>query len=120
MQRALPILRAVTSSGVRALRGAPARLRARSRPAGEADPVESRFDALAAHGTRVVLAFSGDEPVYDELAADGLFDHLDRWPNVLLTGLPGRDHTLRPVVAQRAALALLDAELDRLLARPTT
>ncbi len=119
LSRALPILRAVATSGVNAARRAPGRLRARSRPADEVDPVESRLDALAEHGTRVVLAFSGDEPVYDELAADGVFDHLDRWPNVFLTSLPGRDHTLRPIVAQQAALELLDAELDRLLAGKT-
>ena len=62
----------------------------------------------------MVLAFADDEPVHDELEADGLLARLDRWPNVVLTHLPGRDHTLRPMVAQRAYHELLEGELDRL------
>ena len=80
------------------------------------EQVEELLDALRGHGTRVVLAFSDDEPVYDELAADGILARLDRWPNVDLKHLPGSDHTLRPVVAQGALHDLFDAELDRLLA----
>jgi hypothetical protein len=75
---------------------------------------ESLLDALREHGTRVILAFADDEPVRDELEADGTLAHLGRWPNVVLTHLPGRDHTLRPVVAQRAYHELLEGELDRL------
>jgi alpha-beta hydrolase superfamily lysophospholipase len=75
---------------------------------------EALLDALRRHGTRVILAFADDEPVRDELEADGLLAHLGRWPNVVLTHLPGRDHTLRPVVAQRAYHELLDGELARL------
>jgi alpha-beta hydrolase superfamily lysophospholipase len=75
---------------------------------------EARLDALLANGTRVILAFADDEPVYDELKAEGLLDRLGRWPNVVLGHLPGRDHTLRPLVAQRAYHELLDRELDRL------
>ncbi len=81
------------------------------------EAVERSLDALREHGTRVVLAFSGGEPVFDELTADGILGRLDRWPNVSLISLPGADHTLRPLVAQRAAIELLDAELDRLLDR---
>ena len=73
------------------------------------------MDALRDRGTRLVLAFSGDEPVYDELAADGILGGLDRWPNVELVPLPAADHTLRPLEAQAAASDLLEAELDRLL-----
>ncbi len=75
---------------------------------------ESLLDALRDHGTRVILAFADDEPVRDELEADGLLANLGRWPNLVLAHLPGRDHTLRPVVAQRAYHELLEAELDRL------
>jgi pimeloyl-ACP methyl ester carboxylesterase len=75
---------------------------------------EGLLDALRGHGTRVILAFADDEPVRDELEADGLLARLGRWPNVVLAHLPGRDHTLRPVVAQRAYHELLEAELVRL------
>ena len=76
--------------------------------------IEARLDALLDHRTRVILAFADDEPVRDELEADGLLARLGRWPNVVLAHLPGRDHTLRPVSAQRAYRELLDRELDRL------
>ncbi len=62
----------------------------------------------------MILAFADDEPVRDELEADGLLARLGRWPNVVLTHLPGRDHTLRPIVAQRAYHELLEGELERL------
>ena len=75
---------------------------------------EDLLDALREHGTRVILAFADDEPVRDELEADGLLARLGRWPNVVLTHLPGRDHTLRPIVAQRAYHELLEGELERL------
>ena len=75
---------------------------------------EALLDALRGHGTRVILAFADDEPVRDELEADGLLAHLGRWPNVVLAHLPGRDHTLRPMVAQRAYHELLEGELARL------
>jgi hypothetical protein len=74
------------------------------------------MDTLRDRGIRLVLAFSGDEPVHDELAADGILEGLDRWPNVELVSLPAADHTLRPLEAQDAAAALLEAELTRLLA----
>jgi hypothetical protein len=115
LRRALPIARAVASTALAAARRAPARL-ARSGPSADAaDPIVARFRRLSASGTRVLLAFSGDEPVHEELEADGILRRLAAWPNVALVTLPGRDHTLRPLVAQRAAMAALDAELDRLL-----
>ncbi len=76
--------------------------------------VEGLLDALREHGTRVILAFADDEPVRDELEADGVLARLARWPNVVLAHLPGRDHTLRPMVAQRAYHELLEGELARL------
>ena len=69
------------------------------------------LDRLAARGTTVVIAFSGDEALRDELARDGVLDHIATLPNVRLETLPGRDHTLRPIVAQRAVHELLDRAL---------
>ena len=110
---------AVAATAIRSLQRVPARVAERLGPPAPAsgDPVERRLDTLRDRGTRVVLAFSGEEPVYDELATDGVIGHLDRWPNVELVTLPGADHTIRPLPAQEAALRLLDRELDRLLAR---
>ena len=60
---------------------------------------------------RVVMAFSGSEPLREELEALGLVGELDRWPSVEVVELPGADHTLRSAAAQRAALALVEREV---------
>ena len=78
---------------------------------------ETILDGLRASDTTVLMAFSADESLHVELARAGLFSQPDRWPNMRLESLVGRDHTLRPISAQRAAAALLDRELDRELAR---
>lgn len=79
------------------------------------NPVEVLLDRLHDNGTRVLMAFSDDEPLHDELEEGGFLARLDEWPNLEVRTLPGRDHTLRPIVAQRAVHALLDRELNRVL-----
>jgi hypothetical protein len=64
-----------------------------------------------------VLAFCEDDALHAELEADGILARLERWPTVELELLPSRDHTLRPVVAQRAVHDLLDRQLAIELAR---
>jgi hypothetical protein len=95
------------------------RLHARRTPGGP--PVKTSIhralDRLRDTETRLVLAFSGDEALHAELEADGVLGRLERWPTVELELLPARDHTLRPVVAQRAVLDLLDRQLAIELAR---
>jgi alpha-beta hydrolase superfamily lysophospholipase len=73
--------------------------------------IQLALDRLGDMGKRLVLAFSEDEPLHAELEADGVLAQQERWPAVELERLPGRDHTLRPVVAQRAVLDLLDRHL---------
>lgn len=79
---------------------------------------------LDARGTTVVMAFSNDEALHDELERDGFLAGIAALPNVRLETLPGRDHTLRPIVAQRAVHDLLDrallADLGRLGVRSDT
>jgi hypothetical protein len=82
-----------------------------------ASRVEELLSLLRDNGTRVMMAFSDDEPLHDELEHDGFFARLDEWPNLEVRTLPGRDHTFRPIVAQRAVQALLDRELTRVLDR---
>jgi alpha-beta hydrolase superfamily lysophospholipase len=81
-------------------------------------------DRLDARGASVVFAFSGDEALRDELARDGFLARIATLSNVHLEDLPGRDHTLRPIVAQRAVHELLDrsllADLTRLGVRTDT
>jgi alpha-beta hydrolase superfamily lysophospholipase len=73
------------------------------------------LDQLRDSGVHVTLAFSGREPLEAELRREGILDELERWPNVSLCPLPGSDHTLRPLAAQRAVAELLDEELTLVL-----
>jgi pimeloyl-ACP methyl ester carboxylesterase len=84
-----------------------------SRPAAADSEFDSDFDRLQSLGTRVVMAFSGDEPLHEELRADGVPERLGGWPGIELEILPGSDHTLRPIAAQVAAAELLDGILAR-------
>jgi pimeloyl-ACP methyl ester carboxylesterase len=113
--RMLAIGRAAASEAPRAARRYAGRLRGGRQRDPWMERLERRFDELGDAQTRVVLAFAGDEPVFDELKADGILDRLAQWPNIVLTDLPGDDHTLRPVAAQRALHQFLDRELDRLV-----
>jgi hypothetical protein len=78
---------------------------------GAANQLDDALDRLRDTGTRVVIAFSADEPLHAELEEDGFLARIDRWPNVSLRDLPGRDHTVRPIAAQAGVLELLDREL---------
>lgn len=73
---------------------------------------ESAFDRLAASRTRTVLAFCEGEPLHDDLVAAGVFDQHDRWPQLELVRLPGRDHVLRPLWMHEH----VDEAVDRVLA----
>jgi hypothetical protein len=93
----------------------------RVRRAPDDQPVETRIrralDRLRDTRTRLVLAFSADDPLHAELEADGVLSRLEQWPTVDVELLPTRDHTLRPVVAQRALHDLFDRQLAIELAR---
>jgi len=102
----------------RAVVRAPGRLRTKSQADINAERVAGLLDRLQAAGTRTVLAFSGDEPVHDELASGGILGQLERWPAVVVEPLPGFDHTLRPLPAQHACHRLLERELERIIEEP--
>jgi len=77
--------------------------------------IEADLDALERSGTSVLLAFSGKEPLGEEVAADGFADDPDHWPHADFADLPGNDHTLRPLSVQRDVRKLLDLKLEKLL-----
>jgi pimeloyl-ACP methyl ester carboxylesterase len=83
---------------------------------GPDSPIIADLDKVDERGARLVLAFSDDEGLAAELAEEGILDRLGDWPSVETRDLPGNDHTLRTVEAQRAAIALMGAEIDRLAA----
>ena len=116
--RMLEIGRAAAAEAPRAARRYASRLRGERRREPWADRLDGVLGTLREADTRVVLAFAGDEPMYDDLKAAGVLDRLGQWPNVVLTDLPGDDHTLRPIAAQRAFHQLIDRELDGLVNGP--
>lgn len=77
--------------------------------ASEGSRIETDLDSLPAD-LRVAMAFSGSEPLREELEALGILDRLPAWPGVRVSELPGADHTLRSTVSQRAARDLIERE----------
>jgi len=82
-------------------------------PEGELDVA---LRALHEQGKRALVAFSGQEPLYEEMRRDGRLERLRSWPNVELETLSGNDHTLRPLQARADAGRVLDRALARELA----
>jgi pimeloyl-ACP methyl ester carboxylesterase len=83
---------------------------------GRPHPLESLLDALRDRGQRGLLVFSGREPLREELAATGLLDRLDRWPNLELLTIGTssvQTHGLSPLWLQQQVHQLVDGVLDR-------
>src|SRR5262249_1766091 len=76
--------------------------------------IEADLDRLRDTGTSVLIALSGKEPLGAEVERDRLRERAERWPNVEFVTLPGSDHTLRPLVAQRATADLPVDQVQRL------
>lgn len=70
---------------------------------------------LSERGQRLELAFSGLEPLWDELERTGDLRWLEE-AGARVHPLPLRSHTLKPLAAQEAAHAVLDGALERTLA----
>jgi alpha-beta hydrolase superfamily lysophospholipase len=103
-----------------AVAGAASRLRRRSADPGvfawQAATVAEGFSTLRDAGRSAHFVFCDGEPLRDELTAAGLLDRADRWPNVTVTIIPGREHTLKPVWMHRHAERALDDIVRRELA----
>lgn len=72
--------------------------------------IEEDLDALRDAAVPAVLAFSRDEPIDRELCGGGIFDELDRWPNLTAVELPGVDHAFASTSAQAAVRELIHAQ----------
>lgn len=108
----VPARRLVTSAS------AVARHRLRSLRVRTADgELAPLLDRLRDADQRLVLAFSGGELILAELQQRGIVAALARWPNVTLETHPESNHVLRSAALQRWGAELLDAALERELAR---
>jgi hypothetical protein len=107
-----PRLKAVA----RWLLGMPARWVARRRGGETAgsfqDRVSQVMHRMQASPLRCVFVFSVAEPLEEELVAAGWLPGIEDWPNVTVTRLAVRDHTLRPLMAQQQAHAALDQAVE--------
>jgi alpha-beta hydrolase superfamily lysophospholipase len=70
------------------------------------------FDRLRDRGARLDLIFCEGEPLREELEP---VEPLDRWPNVGLELVPGRDHLFRPLWMHEHFHAAADRALERAL-----
>jgi dienelactone hydrolase len=70
------------------------------------------FDQLEAAGQRVLYLSSFHEPLRSELERSGRLAQLERRSNVTLEYIAVRDHTFRPIWAQRQVHEALDRALE--------
>jgi alpha-beta hydrolase superfamily lysophospholipase len=77
------------------------------------------FDTLRDRGQLALLLFTGAEPLRRELAARGLLECAERWPNleIAIRGTSADTHTLTPLWLQREVHELVDGALERELSR---
>ena len=87
-----------------------------ARRAGAADALTT-LDRFASSGTRVLLLLSEDEPVLRLLEQPKLAARVAAIPNIEMQRLPTRDHILRPLPSQEAALDRISVALREFLPR---
>lgn len=113
-----PRLKAVA----RWLLGMPARRLARRRGGEDVGSLQDRVTAvmrrIQAAPQRFVFLFSAAEPLEEELVNGAWLPQIEDWPNVTVTRVAVRDHTLRPLMAQREAHATIDRAVEAELAAP--
>ncbi len=99
----------------------PGRWLARRRGEAGAGPLQDRVNAvmrqMQASPLHSHFLFAAGEPLEEELIAGGWLPQIEQWPNVTVTRVPVRDHTLRPLMAQAAAHAALDQAVEAELGR---
>jgi hypothetical protein len=79
--------------------------------------LDHALDRLRDNGVRAQLVFTAGEALRRELAHDGFFERLDRWPNLLVHLLEGPPdtHTIQPPAVQREVHDVIDKAVDALL-----
>jgi glycosyl transferase family 2/serine aminopeptidase S33 family len=93
-------------------------LRERNSKAAQVTAVDELLDGLRDRGLAALIVFTGRESLAEEFEREGRPQRMERWPNVAIERVPGRDglHTLKPIWLQRRVHELLDEGLERELA----
>ena len=82
---------------------------------GQRQAIADALDLLASRGTRVLLVFSRDEFLLEQLERQGQLAETARWPLLEVERLASRDHELRVLAVQDVVYA----RIERLLAATT-
>jgi pimeloyl-ACP methyl ester carboxylesterase len=90
---------------------------ARVQALADRDQLDPLLDLLRDGEKQMLFVFSENEPLHEELERQGRLPRNERWPNIKLELIPGRDHILRPHYSQERAHEALDRALDRELSR---
>ena len=87
--------------------------------AGRGNAMSEILDRLRDRDQRVLLLFTGSEPLHRELTAMGVLEDLARWSNLRLAirGNSADTHTLTPLWLQRQVHELVDQALEEELGR---
>jgi pimeloyl-ACP methyl ester carboxylesterase len=120
LARHLETAHALASRAARSSRRAQARRDSSEREAlDRTTALAAIFDTLRDRGQLALLLFTGSEPLRRELAARGLLERAERWPNleIAIRGTSADTHTLTPLWLQREVHQLVDGALERELSR---
>jgi pimeloyl-ACP methyl ester carboxylesterase len=80
---------------------------------------DAAFAALRDSGKPCIFVFGQREDLYEELRDEGRLDDFAAWPNFEVRRVPGSDHQMRPLAAQKRGHAELDAALERIIGART-
>jgi dienelactone hydrolase len=109
-------LRLLSVKALRLLGALPGRRLARFRSGPPAFDYGTELDALLARvrdsGSAVTLVFTAREPLDEELTRFRQLERMAAWPSFTLSRVAVRDHTLRPIWAQRQTLSILDRAMS--------
>jgi pimeloyl-ACP methyl ester carboxylesterase len=73
------------------------------------------LERLREQGTEALLLLAQGEPLYDQLARQGVLNRLDEWPNLVIERLPTKDHMFRAIWLQQQVHESFDRALERAL-----
>jgi pimeloyl-ACP methyl ester carboxylesterase len=91
------------------------RLLRRAEERAELVRARTTFDRLRDRRVQTLLLLGRYEPMTAQFERHGMFDQLDRWPNLTLERLSTRDHMLRDLSIQREVMTTVDRLIGRVV-----
>jgi hypothetical protein len=91
------------------------RLLRRAEERAELVRARTTFDRLRDRRIQTLLLLGRYEPMTAQFERHGMFNQLDRWPNLTLERLSTRDHMLRDLSIQREVMTTVDRLIGRVV-----